>query len=308
MADLSLRFDDAGAFVTASGIEIARYSFDGGGPVAEGPKPYLHPLRTLDGAPLTAYRPWDHRWHKGLQFTWTHVSGANFWGGPTFRPGSGYVQLDNVGRMRHDAFTDVVDAGPAVSFAEQLTWITRAGDHWIAETRTHRFHGVDPDRGLWILDFATTLRNIAGHDLELGSPTTQGRPNAGYTGFVIRLPRAWTGGRVLACGLPDDAGADAIMGAEAPWVTFSGEHDEVDGGGTVIAYAGTSTGGPAIRWFVRNTPTPILAPSPSFAERIVLAPGDELSLTHRHVFGAHIWTPDETRMLAAELAPGSATA
>jgi hypothetical protein len=306
MAALSLRIDDAEAFVTASGIEIARYSFDGGGPVSEGPKPYLHPLRTLDGAPLTAYRPWDHRWHKGLQFTWTHVSGENFWGGPTFRPGSGYVRLDNVGRMRHDAFTDVVDAGPAVSFAEQLTWITRAGDHWIAETRTHRFHGVDPDRGLWILDFATTLRNIAGHDLELGSPTTQGRPNAGYTGFVIRLPRAWNGGRVLAGGLPDDAGADAIMGAEAPWVAFSGEHDEVDGGGTVIAYAGTSTGGPAIRWFVRSEPTPILAPSPSFAEHIVLAPGDELSLTHRHVFGSRIWTPDETRMLAAALAPGSA--
>ena len=30
---------------------------------------------------MTGYRPHDHRWHKGLQMTWTHVSGENFWGG-----------------------------------------------------------------------------------------------------------------------------------------------------------------------------------------------------------------------------------
>lgn len=130
MTDLALRIDDAEAVVTTGGVDIARYAFDGGGAASEGPKPYLHPLRTLGGAPLTAYRPWDHRWHKGLQLTWTHVSGENFWGGPTYRRDSGYVQLDNVGRMRHDAFTEVVDAGPAVSFAEQLTWITRAGRSW----------------------------------------------------------------------------------------------------------------------------------------------------------------------------------
>ena len=52
---------------------------------SKGPKPFLHPVRALDGAPLTAFRPWDHRWHKGLQMTWTHVSGQNFWGGNTYR-------------------------------------------------------------------------------------------------------------------------------------------------------------------------------------------------------------------------------
>jgi len=317
--DLTLRLDDTDLTVTFSaapplaagapgeegpaGVEIARYAFDPAGAASEGPKPFLHPLRALDGAPLTAYRPWDHRWHKGLQMTWTHVSGQNFWGGNTFRPEHGdYALLDNVGRIRHDRFTTVTDAGPEVSFTEQLTWVTQAGDEWVSETRTHRFHGIDPDRGLWILDFSTTLRNVAGHDLEFGSPTTQGRPNAGYTGFVIRLPRAWTGGRVLAGGLPDDAGADAVMGLAAPWVAFSGEHDEVDGGGTVLAFAGTSTGGPAIRWFVRSEPTPILAPSPSFAEHIVLAPGAELELAHRHVFGDRIWTAAETRALAEEFA------
>ena len=303
MPDLTLSLDEADLTVTFAGVDIARYAFAPGGAPSEGPKPFLHPVRALDGAPLTAYRPWDHRWHKGLQMTWTHVSGQNFWGGNTYRPEHGdYALLDNVGRMRHDGFTAMTAEGPEVSFTEELTWITADGEDWVAETRTHRFHGVDAERGLWVLDFSTTLRNVSGRDLEFGSPTTQGRPNAGYTGFVIRMPRAWTGGRVLAGGLPDDAGADAVMGLEAPWVAVSGEHDEYDGGGTVLAFAGTSTGGPAIRWFVRSEPFPILAPSPSFAEHIVLAPGEDLSLAHRHVFGDRIWTPDETRALAAELA------
>lgn len=304
MTHLTLRREDKDLTVTTGGVDIARYAFDPGGPRSEGPKPFLHPVRALDGAPLTAYRPWDHRWHKGLQMTWTHVSGENFWGGNTYRPDTGdYVLLDNVGRMRHDGFTAMTDAGAEVSFTEQLTWITQGGQEWVAETRTHRFHGVDTERGLWLLDFSTTLRNVAGRDLEFGSPTTQGRPNAGYTGFVIRMPRAWTGGRVLAGGLPDDAGADAVMGLDARWVAVSGEHDELDGGGTVLAFAGTSSGRPAIRWFVRSEPFPILAPSPSFDEHIVLAPGAELALAHRHVFGGRIWTPDETRALATELAP-----
>ena len=324
MTDLTLRLDQADLTVTVptarpravgasrgasgrvgpAGVDIARYAFDPGGPMSEGPKPFLHPLRTLDGALLTGFRPWDHRWHKGLQMTWTYVSGQNFWGGNTFRPEHGdYALLDNVGSIRHDRFTSVIDAGPEVSFTEDLTWITQGGDGWLAETRTHRFHGVDADRGLWMLDFSTTLRNVSGRRLELGSPTTEGRPGAGYTGFMIRMPRSWTGGRVLAGGLPDDAGDDGVMGRVAPWVAFSGEHDEVDGGATILAFAGSSTGAPPIRWFVRSEPTPVLAPSPSFDEYVVLAPGDELSLTHRHVFGDRVWTPSETRALAEELAP-----
>ncbi len=300
MSEFTLSLTDTDAVVTAAGVDVARYVFDPGGAASEGPKPYLHPVRALDGAVLSAFRPWDHRWHKGLQMTWTQVSGQNFWGGPTFQRDIGYTQLDNVGRMRHDRFTAMTYAGSEVSFTEELTWITQAGQEWFAETRTHRFHGLDTARGLWVLDFATTLRNIAGRELELGSPTTEGRPNAGYTGFAIRMPRAWTGGRVLSA---DSDDADALMGAVTPWLAFSGEHDEVDGGGTVLVFAGTSTGSPPVTWFVRSEPFPIMSPSASFDEPIVLAPGEDVSLTHRHVFLDSIPTADAVRDLAAELAP-----
>lgn len=300
MPDLTLRRTETEAVVTAGDVDIARYAFDPGGAESEGPKPFLHPVRALDGAPLSAFRPWDHRWHKGLQMTWTHVSGENFWGGPTYSRDEGYVQRDNVGRMRHDAFTAWTDSGSEVGFTERLTWITRGGESWFDETRTHRFHGVDRERGLWMLDFATTLRSIADRELVLGSPTTEGRPDAGYTGFALRMPRAWTGGRALTPASDDPA---AIMGSVAPWLAFSGQHDELDGGGTVIFYAGTSSAAPQIRWFVRSEPFPIVSPSASFDETVVLAPGDELRLTHRHVFVDRVLDDDAATALAEELTP-----
>jgi hypothetical protein len=72
----------------------------------EAPKPYLHPLRTLAGDVVTDYRPNDHRWHKGLQMTASHLSGSNLWGGNTYVHGEGYLELpERVGSMAHVAST-----------------------------------------------------------------------------------------------------------------------------------------------------------------------------------------------------------
>src|SRR5690606_21821955 len=160
------------------------------------------------GALVSAYRPHDHRWHKGLQMTWSHVSGQNFWGGRTYVSGQGYVPRDNVGAMRHDAF-DVIDlTGDELTLAERLTWVTAAGEEWVSEHRRLRFHDVDPARGTWTLDFATRLTNIRGEDLHLGSPTTAGRFNAGYTGLFWRGPRGFTGGEIIT----SDGGGPEAMG------------------------------------------------------------------------------------------------
>ena len=161
------------------------------------------------------------------------------------------------------------------------------------------------------MDFATTIRNIRGADLEFGSPTTQGRERAGYTGLFLRMPRAWTGGRVLSPARAPD-GADELMGREAPWAAFSGQHDDIDGGATVIAYAGTTSGPRPIEWFVRSEPFPVLAPSPAFHEAFTLADGEEIRLTHRHVFLDRIWDDGRAHgarrgaraMTAAPLFPG----
>ena len=297
---LSIHEEPDALVVRAGEVDIARYVFEPEAPAEEAPKPFLHPLRTLSGAPLTVYRPWDHRWHKGLQMTWSHVSGQNFWGGPTFAAGEGYRWRDNLGTIRHDRFSSLDASGPEVRFLEDLSWLSSGGERWIEERRSHRFHSVDPGRGIWCLDFGSELLNVRGSALQFGSPTTHGREAAGYAGFFWRAPRAWTGAAVTTS---DGVGADQAMGSRAAWVAVASEHDEVDGGATVIAHAGTSSARVPLRWFLRSEPFAGFAISPSFDEEIVLEPRGSIRLFHRLIFVDHVCDRDESTALAEEFRP-----
>ena len=268
--------------VTVAGTEIATYVYRPDTPQAESPKPYVYPLRTLSGAPLGVYRPWDHRWHKGLQMTWSHVSGQNFWGGPTFEqgaPGHGYVWRENNGTQLHRSFGRVDAGGTEVSVIQRLDWVAATGENWLAETRTLRFHSADVDRGIWALDFSTELTNTHTETLEFGSPTTHGRPNAGYAGLFWRGPRAFTSARIIA----DGADGAQVMGSTGAWAAMSGEHDGIDGGATILAYAGSSSAQAPIKWFSHSDPFACLNPSPAFDAEIKLEPGQILTLRHRFV-------------------------
>jgi hypothetical protein len=268
-------------------VEILRYVYGADIPQFEAPKPYLHPIRTLSGALVSAYRPWDHRWHKGLQMTWSHVSGQNFWGGNTYVHGQGYIPLDNVGGMRHDSFEGFEHDGTQLSLAEKLTWVTQGGEEWVAEHRKLRVHSIDPATGSYAIDIQSALTNIRGADLELGSPTTHGREAAGYTGWFWRGPRNLTGGQVLAA---DGAGPEA-MGTASAGLAYTGRNDDIDGEVTILAVAGTTSHG-SLDWFVRNDPFPAIAPSPAFYKEIVLRPEETLTLSHRFVVADGTWSKE----------------
>jgi len=288
--------------ITVNDTEIATYVYRPDTPQAESPKPYLYPLRTLSGAPLGVFRPWDHRWHKGLQMTWSHLSGQNFWGGPSFEAGAsghGYVWRDNNGSQVHQGFDRLDSEGNTAAVVERLEWLTSTGEVWLAEQRALRFHSADLDRGIWALDFDTVLTNTHTETLEMGSPTTHGRPNAGYTGLFWRGPRAFTGAPIIA----DGAEGDEVMGSRGAWAAISGEHDEIDGGATVLAFAGTSSADAPLKWFSRSDPFACLNPSPAFDEEIKLEPGQRLELRHRFVFIDRVTDRSSLEPIIREYAP-----
>lgn len=272
--------DDALA-IRLGGVEIGRYVVLPATPEVESRKPYLHPMRTLAGDVVSAFRPWDHPWHKGLQMTWSEVSGQNFWGGKTYVDGE-YCWLDNVGRMRHDGYDEIKADGGLLRVVERLSWITAAGEHWVAETRDLTFSAAHAGRGVWLLDFTTRLVNTRGEVLEFGSPTTLGRPNAGYTGLFWRGPRSWTNGQVIAA----NGDSEDLMGTVSPWLAISGRYDEVDGGGMVLFTAGTSSVSaavscPPVTWFVRTSHFAAINASPAFHQVVAVPPGESLDLHHR---------------------------
>ncbi|WP_307855847.1 PmoA family protein [Kibdelosporangium banguiense] len=276
------RLDEKELVVGASDVEIFHYVYRPSMPPFEGPKPYLHPVRTLAGDVVTVYRPHDHRWHKGIQMTASEVSGQNFWGGVTYVRDEGYVVLPNVGTMRHESFT-FTDQGPEqIRFEERLSWHTQAEEHRADETR--EFTVRDADDEAWTLEFATELTNVHAEPLVLGSPTTQGREMAGYTGLFWRGPRSFTDGEILAA---DGLSGPEVMGRPARWLAYVGQHDEVDRSSTLLFLDHPDN--KTTHWFVRNTPFAAVNPSFAFFDTVELAPGDALRLRYRVVIADGAW-------------------
>ncbi|MEW1775359.1 PmoA family protein [Streptomyces sp. NPDC086777] len=285
------------------GTEILRYVYRPDPEAYEARKPYAHPVCTLAGRTVTGYRPSDHRWHKGLQMTASHLSGQNFWGGNTYVHGQGYQVLpDRVGSMRHDGFTGFAVADDRFAFTERLTWVENAGAEWAREVRGLTVHSVDEQAGAWALDWAIRLTNLRDEPLTFGSPTTEGREMAGYTGLQWRGPRDFTGGTVFG---PDSVtGAGKLMGTQGPWLAFTTEHDEVDAHSTVVfAHAPENldarTAVHESHWFVRAEPIPTAAFSWAFFEAFALPPGESFAYRYRMVFADGAWDADR---VAAHLA------
>lgn len=274
--------------VSVHGVDLFRYNYRQDLPAFECPSPYFHPLRSLAGDVVTGHRPHDHRWHKGLAMTASHVSGQNFWGGGTYvpdAPGFGYVDLPNVGSLRHRDFVEL-EAEGRFRVTENIDWITAEGQTWIEERRTLLVRDVDPGEGSWALEFTTELHNARGDDVEFGSPTVFGRELAGYCGFFWRGPRSFTDGTVLAS---DGQGGPEMMGKVASWLAYIGAHDGNDRSSTLLFLDDPANASAPTRWFVRTTPYPVVNPSLAFFAPLVLAAEDMMRLRYRLVVADRAW-------------------
>ncbi|HWM39677.1 MAG TPA: PmoA family protein [Streptomyces sp.] len=279
--------------VSADGTELMAYVYAPDPVAFESRKPYAHPLRTLGGNQVSGYRPNDHRWHKGLQMTASHLSGQNFWGGNSYVHGEGYLPIhERVGSMRHDGFDVFEVADDRLDFTERLTWVENGGEEWAHEQRSVALHSVDAGTSTYAVDWSIHLTNVRGEPLHFGSPTTHGRDMAGYTGLHWRGPRDFTGGQVLTPGGPSTD--EEMMGqpaSEHPWLGFVGEHDDVNAHST-LAFAHAPQNAQSVHashWFVRSEPTPTVAFSWAFFEEFALPPGDSFAYRYRMLIADGAW-------------------
>ena len=288
----------------------------------ESPRPYLSPIRTLGGEVVSLFRPHDHVWHKGIAWSLPVVGDENFWGGPTFVRGEGYVQLPNNGTQQHRSFTraDAAaaarahvaaadDDAPTTSatgepalFVETLDWITETGETVFDERRTIAAMILDAETpgaasDAWLLGFVTRMHNVTGRAIPIGSPTTRGRENAGYGGLFWRGPRSFTGGSILAPGV---AGGDELRGIRAPWMGFSGRHDGSGTASTVVMIDDPANVQHPPQWFARSEEFACLCPAPFFSEEHSIDAGATLVLRYGVVIADGASDPERAARLAAE--------
>ncbi|GAA2345177.1 PmoA family protein [Dactylosporangium salmoneum] len=293
---MSLQVDHAlGRSVTVCTGDVAlfTYVYRPDTPRLESPKPYVHPIRTLAGDVVSVFRPHDHVWHKGIAWSLPHVGEHNFWGGPTYVHGGSYVQLDNNGSAVHRWMTNLSTDGDTASLAHELDWISQQGDMVIDEHRTLTAALVDDQT--WTLVFDTAMTNVSGGTLTLGSPTTNGRENAGYGGLLWRGPRSFTGGTVQS---PDAVGADDLRGTRAEWFAFRGKHDETGRSSTIVIVDDTGNPRHPPQWFTRSEVFACLNPAPFFSAEFELAHGAAIRFRYALVITAGDHGDEGTAALA----------
>ncbi|MEV4120123.1 PmoA family protein [Micromonospora sp. NPDC049645] len=238
---------------------VAEYVLDPALDARHGPRPYLHPVRTLGGTVVTDALPADHVWHLGASLAVQDVDGNNLWGGRTYVRDVGYTWRDDHGVIAH---LGEVRRSPG-RYAHDLQWRDRAGGVLLTERRGLAASAVAPD--VWRLDLDSVLTAPAGREVRLGSPATNGRPGgAGYGGFFWRAA-AGGGAEVFTA---DATGEQTVNGSAAPWLALTGVGS--GGGAYTLVFAGLGRGD---RWFVRTSMYPGVCVAFAF-ERPAVVPAE----------------------------------
>jgi hypothetical protein len=258
--------DDASLWV--DGVEVAQYVTRPAVDPLRGPRPYLHPVRTLAGLVVTDVLPEDHPHHLGVSVAMQDVDGVNLWGGRTYVRGAGYTWLEDHGQIEHIEWIDQA----ADRLADRLHWCGPDGRVLLVEERVMTATAVDARS--WALEVSYTLRNPGPAPVRLGSPATNGRPGkAGYGGFFWRLapgrPRVLDGHSDVE---------EEVNGSCSPWVAAIGE-PTLDRPYTLV-FTGLGDGD---HWFVRAAEYPGVCVALAFETVRVIEPRDALSRRHRVV-------------------------
>ncbi|MFB9320854.1 DUF6807 domain-containing protein [Cryptosporangium minutisporangium] len=260
------------------------------------PRPYLHPVRTLGGTPVTDAAPVDHRWHLGCSVAIQDVAGTNIWGGRTYRREDGYQDRDDRGSVRHRDF--LVDEPDHVVTAHD--WIARDGRVVLTEERDVR---AAPGDGHWVLDVGFALRVAGSEPVELGSPGTNGRADAGYGGFFWRLPASAAALEVRSA---HGQGEEGTHGRPSPWLAVTADAGSPSSGYTLVFLPGDAATA-ADPWFVRVAAYPGVGSALAYTDPVTLVPGEALARRVRVLVADGRRSPSEIKALAeAEASDGIA--
>ncbi len=229
------------------------------------PKSYFHPLATLDGAVLTAFRPADHVWHRGLWWSWKFINGLNYW------------EEDKVtGRSQglNELVSAAVTTNADFSASAELAFSYHPPGQPALLTEIRQLHVSTPDEGGcyridWHAEFTAGDQPVK---LDRTPPPAEGGPAwGGYAGLSMRFPPGFKDGAFLT-----SAGeiAAAASGQPAQWVDFSGPT-----GGVTIFDHPSNLRHPTPFYLSRDLP--FFQPALLFHEPLELTPGQQLSLRYR---------------------------
>ena len=265
--DAPARWDVEGTAATlrGQGTVLAHFVDGSALPRVHSPRPFLHPVHSLAGAPVTLAGHVLHRHQQGASFALPDVDGTSHWGGRTYVPGQGPTLLLNHGRQDVQSLRTAHDGA---SLLAEVGWHDENGTPQLHEER--RLSAVVvPTEEAWVLGWRSVLH--APRRTTITSPAVQGRPQAGFGGVFWRLATA-DETHVLT---PDARTERGAYGATSPWLAFVRRHGR---SWSTVVLVQDVTEGPALPWFVRATDYAGAGPALSWDTPLVLEAGADLAV------------------------------
>ncbi|MEG3614361.1 family 43 glycosylhydrolase [Isoptericola haloaureus] len=216
----------------------------------DAPRPFLHPVRTTTGVPVTEVAPTDHLHHHGVSMAPADVDGVTFWGGRTYVRDQGSTMLANQGRQT--VLDQVADDD---RWSGTIAWTDPAGREMAREQRLVVAEPLPGRDDAWRLRWRSTLTPT--ERVSIGSPATNGRPGAFYGGWFWRTP--FGDPRVLVA---DGEGMDAAHGGTSPWLALCDD----------VASLVAVQRGPVLPWFVRTGKYTGFGPALAVDRRLEITP------------------------------------
>ncbi len=223
-------------------------------------KPYFHPLCLADGTVLTAARPADHPWHRGLWWSWKLINGINYWEEDKKTGLSdGRTELVSL-----KITTNIDNARIEMS----LSYHPPEQAPILNEQRLVVVSAPDP-KGNYCIDWDSTFS--AGSQQLKFDRTVPTNWSGGYAGLGLRFApetKSWTFSSSIGI-----TGATNNYGANARWLDFS------KGAGVTLFDHPANQRHPT--WWYPNQSFPFCNAAFLFREPYVLPAGGTLRLRYR---------------------------
>lgn len=236
---------------------------------AKQPKSYFHPLATLDGEVLTGFEPADHRWHRGLWWSWKFINGLNYWEeDEKTRQSEGVNELTAATVKPGENFTAQAELRFSYHPPEKPPVMTEVRKLSIARPDAEGRYWID-----WTSEFTVGDGPVK---LERTPPLHQegGASYGGYAGLGLRFPPGTKGWSFRNSEGKNTAAAG--NGQPARWTDLSGP-----AAGIAIFDHPANFRHPS-PWYLYDSPS-LLYYSPAFLfnETIELAAKQRLKFTYR---------------------------
>jgi type 1 glutamine amidotransferase len=257
---------------------------------ANAAKPSFHPLAPPGCPVLTAYRPADHPWHRGLWFSWKYINGTNYWeedaktglsqGRTEWREPRIETRADFSARLVMDLSYRPADGTPVLT------------EHRIIEVAAPDAGGTL--RQDWDMSFRAGDKDVVLDRTHLPGDPGGGQAWGGYAGLGIRFARPLDEVRAITAAGTQAEFVDGRYRGKSLAMDYSGVLDghEV---GIAILDDPANLNSPTPWYAVKDDVMSYLSPALLTYGPVTLKPGQTLRLRYRLFAHPGRWGAEQLR-------------